>query len=42
MEMFGGINCLKYHLAKIVGNEVGIFPTFTLEIVHIAINPFFI
>ena len=36
MEMFGGISHLKYHLAKISGNEVGIFPTSTLEIVHIA------
>jgi hypothetical protein len=25
MEMFGGISHLKYHLAKIPGNEVGIF-----------------
>jgi hypothetical protein len=36
MEMFGGISHLKYHLAKISGNEVGIFPASTLEIVHIA------
>jgi hypothetical protein len=36
MEMFGGINHLKYHLAKIPGNEVGICTASTLEIVHIA------
>jgi hypothetical protein len=36
MEMFGGISRLKYHLAKILGNEVGIFPASTPEIVHIA------
>jgi hypothetical protein len=36
MEMFGGISRLKYHLAKIPGNEVGICPTSALEIVHIA------
>jgi hypothetical protein len=36
MEMFGGNNRLKYHLAKISGNEVGICSTFTPKIVHIA------
>jgi hypothetical protein len=36
MEMFGGISRLKYHLAKIPGNEVGICPASTPEIVHIA------
>jgi hypothetical protein len=36
MEMFGKISCLKYHLAKILGNEVGICPISTPEIVHIA------
>jgi hypothetical protein len=30
------INRLKYHLAKIPGNEVGVFPGPTPQIVHIA------
>jgi hypothetical protein len=36
MEMFGKISRLKYHLAKIPGHDVDIFPPSTLEIVHIA------
>jgi hypothetical protein len=36
MEMFGGISRLKYHLAKIPGNEVEIRSASTPEIVHIA------
>jgi hypothetical protein len=38
MEMFGGINHLKYHLAKIPGHEVDIFPAATPDVVHIAKN----
>ena len=36
LGMFGDISYLKYHLAKISGNEVGICPTSTPKIVHIA------
>jgi hypothetical protein len=42
MEMFGGIRNLKYHLAKILGNEVGIFPASTPEIVHIENQSIFV
>jgi len=38
MEMFGGINCLKYHLAKILGHEVNIFHAAPPNVVHIAKN----
>jgi hypothetical protein len=38
MKMFGRINGLKYHLAKIPRHEVDIFPTSTPDLVHIAIN----
>ena len=38
MEIFGGITCLKYHLAKIPGHDVHIFPRATLDIVLIAKN----
>jgi hypothetical protein len=36
MEMFGGISCLKYHLAKILGNDVEICKASTPELIHIA------
>ena len=38
MEMFGGITCLKYHLAKILGHDVNICPIATPNIVLIAKN----
>jgi len=34
--MMGGINQLKYHLAKILGHEVGICPNSTSKIMRIA------
>jgi hypothetical protein len=37
-EMSGGINLLKYHLAKIVGHEVEIFATGIPDVVLIAKN----
>jgi hypothetical protein len=37
-EMSGGINRLKYHLAKIVGHEVEICLVGTLDVVLIAKN----
>jgi hypothetical protein len=37
-EMSGGINCLKYHLAKIPGHEVEICPVVTPDVVLIAKN----
>jgi hypothetical protein len=36
MQKFGRINHLKYHLAKIRGHEVDIFPASTPEVVHVA------
>jgi hypothetical protein len=36
MRMMGGIGRLKYHLAKILGHEVGIYPKSTPKIMHIA------
>jgi hypothetical protein len=38
MEMYGGINHLKYHLAKVPGHEVEIFPTTPLDVVYVAKN----
>ena len=38
MEMYGGINCLKYHLAKVPGHEVEIFLAATPDVVLVAKN----
>jgi hypothetical protein len=38
MEMYGGINRLKYHLAKVPGHEVEIFPTTPPDVVLVAKN----
>jgi hypothetical protein len=38
VNMSGGICRLKYHLAKILGHDVGICPESTLEIMRIAFD----
>lgn len=37
-EMYGGINCLKYHFAKIPRHEVEICPVVTPDVVLIETN----